>query len=109
MPCPVILRKVVLLFIVSVMVSMEVIVGAKNVSSSPSRPRVVNIGSMFTINSVIGQSTMPAIYAAVDEVNADPNVLKGTKLNLTVKDTNCSGFVGTVDGMVLNLKSFSGI
>lgn len=101
MPCHVILRKVVLLFMVSVMVPMEVIVGAKNVSSSPSRPRVVNIGSMFTINSVIGQSTMPGIYAAVDEVNADPSVLKGTKLNLIVKDTNCSGFVGTVDALQL--------
>ena len=74
--------------------------GAGNgaVSSSSSRPSSVNIGVLFTYNSAIGRSAMPAIFAAVEDVNADSTVLRGTKLNVFAHDTNCSGFLGTVDG-----------
>lgn len=73
------------------------VLGGRN-GTAPSRPRVVNIGALFTINSVIGRSARPAIKAAVDDVNSDSSILSGTKLNLIVQDTNCSGFIGTVDG-----------
>lgn len=77
---------------------MEIMVGARNGSVSSSRPRSVNIGVLFTTNSVIGRAASPAIAAAVDDVNSDPNILSGTKLNFILHDTNCSGFVGTVEG-----------
>ncbi|VFQ61748.1 unnamed protein product [Cuscuta campestris] len=65
------------------------------------RPETVNIGALFTMNSVIGRSAKPAIMAAVDDVNSDPNILSGTKLNLILQDTNCSCFIGTVDSLRL--------
>lgn len=80
---------------------MEVmgITGNASVSSSTSlRPSVVNFGALFTIDSVIGRSVKPAIAAAVDDVNADKSILRGTRLNLILHDTNCSGFLGTVEG-----------
>ncbi|CAA0816073.1 Glutamate receptor 3.4 [Striga hermonthica] len=64
-------------------------------------PKVINIGALFTSDSVIGRSAGPAILAAVDNVNSDNGILKGTKLNLIVQDTNCSGFLGIVDAMKL--------
>lgn len=72
--------------------------GAGSGAGASARPKVVNVGALFTIDSVIGKSVRPAIVAAVDDVNSNTNILHGTKLNLIVHDTNCSGFVGTVEG-----------
>lgn len=71
---------------------------SQNTSVSSSNPRVLNIGVLFTLDSVIGRSAQPAILAAVDDVNADKSILHGTKLNMILHDTNCSGFLGTVEG-----------
>lgn len=71
---------------------------SQNTSVSSSNPRVLNVGVLFTLDSVIGRSAQPAILAAVDDVNADNSVLTGTKLKLILHDTNCSGFLGTVEG-----------
>lgn len=68
----------------------------RNVSSS--KQAVINIGALFTVNSVIGRSVKPAIKAAVDDVNSDSSILQGKHLNLIMSDTNCSGFLGTVEG-----------
>ncbi|KAK1326696.1 Glutamate receptor 3.4 [Acorus calamus] len=65
------------------------------------RPTVVNIGALFTYDSTIGRSTKAAILAAVDDVNADPTVLPGTRLNVITQDSNCSGFLGTVEALQL--------
>ncbi|KVH93142.1 Extracellular ligand-binding receptor [Cynara cardunculus var. scolymus] len=70
-------------------------------SSSWRIPRVVNIGALFTVDSVIGRSVKPAIEAAIDDVNSNPTVLAGTRLNLILHDTNCSGFLGTVEALQL--------
>ena len=43
-----------------------------------------------------------AIELAVDDVNADRTVLAGTHLNLLAQDTNCSGFLGTIEGWLLS-------
>lgn len=61
-------------------------------------PDAVNIGAVFTFNSVIGRATKVAMEAAVSDVNADPRILKGTKLRLIVEDANCSVFLGSVGG-----------
>ncbi|CAL5391210.1 unnamed protein product [Camellia sinensis] len=42
-------------------------------------------------------TSKPGIEAAVDDVNSDSTVLAGMKLNLILHDTNCSGFLGTVE------------
>ncbi|KAI4334103.1 hypothetical protein L6164_018835 [Bauhinia variegata] len=67
----------------------------------PSRPSVVRIGALFTINSVIGRSAKPAILAAIDDVNADKSILPDTKVEVILHDTNCSGFLGTVEALQL--------
>lgn len=77
-----------------------------NASVSSSRPSVVNVGALFTFNSVIGRAVKPAIAMAIADVNSDSTVLSGTKLNLVSHDTNCSGFLGTVEG---NLWNFSNL
>lgn len=70
-------------------------------ASSSRRPKVVNIGALLTVNSVIGRSVKPAIIAAVDDVNANTNILGETQLNLILHDTNCSGFLGTIEALEL--------
>ena len=90
--------RIVLSLILCFWVPLGVIGSTGNVTVRSSRPTSVNIGALFTQNSVIGRSAKPAISAAVDDVNSDPTVLHGTKLNVIFHDTNCSGFMGTVEG-----------
>ncbi|XXG82861.1 hypothetical protein AAC387_Pa10g0746 [Persea americana] len=77
------------------------VIGQHQNASSHSRPSSVTIGSMFTFNSVIGRVAQVAIAAAVDDVNSDSSVLSGTRLNIILQDTNCSGFLGTVEAFQL--------
>ena len=72
-------------------------------STVSSRPSVLRIGVLFTLNSVIGRSAKPAVMAAVDDVNANTSILPGTKLEIILHDTNCSGFLGTLEGICKNL------
>ncbi|XP_059644990.1 glutamate receptor 3.6-like isoform X2 [Cornus florida] len=64
-----------------------------------TRPEVVNIGSIFFFNSTIGKVAKVAIEAAVEDVNSNPNVLGGTKLNLAMYDSNSSGFMGILEAL----------
>lgn len=68
-----------------------------------TRPAEVRIGALFTFGSVIGMAVRSAIELAVADVNADPTILWGTKLSVLMQDTNCSGFVGTIEGLNLFL------
>ncbi|XWS34278.1 hypothetical protein CRYUN_Cryun21dG0027100 [Craigia yunnanensis] len=70
-------------------------------SSSSLKPNVINIGALFTLNSVIGRAAKPALQAAIDDVNSDPNILNGIELKLLLHDTNCSGFAGTMEALQL--------
>lgn len=63
-----------------------------------SRPAVVNIGALFTLNSTIGRVAKIAIEEALKDVNSNSSILHGTKLNITMQNTNCSGFLGMVEG-----------
>lgn len=80
--------------------------GVSSSSTSSSRPSVANLGTLYTYDSVIGRAAGPAIEAAVDDVNSDPTILPGTRLSLISQNTNCSGFLGTVEGISFS-KSFS--
>lgn len=63
------------------------------------RPASVNIGAVFTFDSVIGKAAKAAIEMAVSDVNADPVVLNGTKLKLIMEDASCSVFLGSIGGI----------
>ncbi|GFY87741.1 glutamate receptor 3.6 [Actinidia rufa] len=54
---------------------------------------------MLSFHSEIGKVGKVALEAAVEDVNSDPAVLRGTKLRLTMKDINYSGFMAMVDAL----------
>lgn len=72
-------------------------------SSSAPRPKVVNVGAIFTLDSTIGRVANIAIREAVKDVNSNSNVLRGTKLNVNIRNSNCSGFLGLVEGNFFSL------
>lgn len=63
------------------------------------RPAVVNIGAIFTFNSVIGRASKSAMEVATSDINSDSSILSGTELKLVMKDANCSVFMGSVGGI----------
>lgn len=63
-----------------------------------TRPANVHIGAMHNFDSTIGKAAKVAIDAAVEDVNASPNILKSTRLLIDQRDTNYSGFLGIVEG-----------
>ena len=63
-----------------------------------ARPDAVSVGALFTFNSTIGRAAKIAIFAAVNEINNDSSILPGTNLVVEMQDSNCSGFVGIVQG-----------
>lgn len=63
-----------------------------------TRPASVNIGAVFAFDSVIGRVAKEAMEMAVSDVNGDPTVLNGTKLNLIMKDAMCNAFLGSIGG-----------
>ncbi|KAG5252064.1 glutamate receptor [Salix suchowensis] len=66
---------------------------------SCQRPAAVNIGAVFTFDSVIGKVAKPAMDAAMSDVNSSGRIR--TKLNLIMEDVNSSVFMGTVDAFQL--------
>ncbi|GAB4825158.1 hypothetical protein Ancab_008033 [Ancistrocladus abbreviatus] len=90
--------KALLLLMLCALEPIEVNGGARNGSASSSAPRSVNLGALFTFNSAIGRAVKPAISAAIDDINSNSSILPGTKLNPIFYDTNCSGFLGTMEG-----------
>ncbi|KAI9094275.1 hypothetical protein K1719_026857 [Acacia pycnantha] len=70
-----------------------------NKTNVPTRPSVVRVGVLFTLNSYIGRSAKPAILAALDDVNNDTTILPGIKMKVILVDSNCSGFIGTLEAM----------
>nr|GMC70566.1 glutamate receptor 3.7 isoform X1 [Ipomoea batatas] len=65
------------------------------------KPAVVNVGSVFTFNSIIGRAAKAAMDIAVSDINGDPSILAGTKLNLIQVDSNCSGFLASIGAFQL--------
>ncbi|GLT58841.1 hypothetical protein SLA2020_317020 [Shorea laevis] len=69
---------------------------AGNVSS---RPPVAKIGAIFQYGTAIGRVAKIAIPVAVDDVNSNSSILHGTKLSVTMHDSNGSGFLGMIEAM----------
>ncbi|XP_045800934.1 glutamate receptor 3.4-like isoform X1 [Trifolium pratense] len=89
------------IFVFCLWISNEVMAATIGNSSVSSRPSVLKIGALFTVNSVIGRSAKPGIMAAIEDVNANKSILPGVKLEVILHDTNCSGFLGTVEALQL--------
>lgn len=62
------------------------------------RPESVNIGAVFTFDSVIGRVAKVAMEMAVSDINSDPTILSETNLNLIMKDGMCNAFLGSTGG-----------
>lgn len=58
---------------------------------------VVNVGALFTFDSVIGRVVKVAIEAAREDINADPTLLKGVELKFVTRDVQCNVFMGSVE------------
>lgn len=76
-------------------------VRAANVSSS--RPAIVNIGAIFNLDSILGKVAKITLEEAVKDVNADTSILHGTKIVLTMQNSNYSGFLGMVQGDLFSI------
>ncbi|CAO2833706.1 unnamed protein product [Amaranthus hypochondriacus] len=70
-------------------------------TNNVSTPAVINIGALFSFNSTIGKVVKIAIQEAVDDVNSNPSILHGSTLNLTMRNSDCSGFMGFIQAMQL--------
>ncbi|CAJ1956330.1 unnamed protein product [Sphenostylis stenocarpa] len=99
--------RALFLLVLFLWIPSQVVVGRTRTtitnSTTSSTPRVLRVGALFTVNSIIGRSAKPAIIAAFEDVNADSSVLPGIKLEVSLHDTNCSGFAGTMEGNCQNL------
>lgn len=70
------------------------------------RPEVVEIGSIFAFDTIIGKVAKFALEAAVEDVNSSPDILGGTMLKLTMHDTtNATSFLGIIEGKPFLLSS----
>lgn len=95
----------ILLVLSNLLMLMQIDTRVITGNSTNPRPSVVNVGSLYTIDSIIGRSVRPAVVAAFEDVNSDSSILSGTKLNLISHDTNCSGFLGTIEALQLMEKN----
>ncbi|GMY22985.1 glutamate receptor 3.6-like [Fagus crenata] len=70
--------------------------GVTNIST---RPDVVNVGAILSYKSIIGKVAKVAMEAAVEDVNSDSTLLAGTKIELTMQDSNYSRFMAIVEAL----------
>ncbi|KAF5812300.1 putative periplasmic binding protein-like I [Helianthus annuus] len=59
-------------------------------------PEFVNVGVLFSFESVIGRAAKAAMKTAVVDVNKDSKILNGTQIRLIMEDTNCSVFKSSI-------------
>lgn len=71
-------------------------------SEEESNPDDVNIGAIFSFNTINGGVSKIGMEAAVEDVNSDPTILGGRKLVLSYHDSNFSGFLGIIGGTCMD-------
>ncbi|KAK1423914.1 hypothetical protein QVD17_19225 [Tagetes erecta] len=59
-------------------------------------PDFVNVGALFSFDSIIGRAAKAAMEAAVIDVNSDSTLLNATQMRLIMDDTNCSVFKSSI-------------
>lgn len=82
-------------FVLLLLINIQISSGLN--ASTSNRPSMVNIGAIFSFNSAVGKVAKVAIEAAVEDVNSNPQILGGTELNMTMHNTNHSGFLGIAE------------
>jgi ionotropic glutamate receptor len=78
-------------------------IGAFPEGASTSRPDVVNVGAIFTFNTINGKVARVAMKAAEDDINSNPNILAGTNFSILMHDSNFSGFLGIIGGKLFTI------
>lgn len=71
-----------------------------------TRPEVVKVGALICFDSMIGKIAKLAINAAVEDVNSNSTILKGTVLKVAMQDTKTSDFLGIVEGRDTTLSAY---
>nr|XP_034889813.1 glutamate receptor 3.6-like [Populus alba] len=85
---------------VAVMVFSNVLLSSNGIGlNDTARPKVVKIGVLLNFNTTVGKVAKVAIEAAVEDVNSNDAILGETKLNVTMQDTENSGFLGMLDAL----------
>ncbi|XP_057525856.1 glutamate receptor 3.2-like isoform X2 [Amaranthus tricolor] len=59
----------------------------------------INLGAIFTLDTINGQVSQIAMKAAVDDINSDPNVLGARNLSLQIHDSNYNGFLSIMGAL----------
>jgi hypothetical protein len=67
-------------------------------SEDSEAPSVVPIGALVSYETLIGRVARKAIQMAVEDINRDKHLLKGSKLELQMVDTYCNAFQGAAGG-----------
>ncbi|MBA0742990.1 hypothetical protein Gogos_005714 [Gossypium gossypioides] len=62
-------------------------------------PAIVNVGAIFSFNTINGKVAKVAMKAAEDDINSDPSVLGGRKLSIKLHDSNFSSFLGILGAL----------
>ncbi|TYI49126.1 hypothetical protein E1A91_D12G014200v1 [Gossypium mustelinum] len=62
-------------------------------------PAIVNVGAIFSFNTINGKVAKVAMKAAEDDINSDPSVLGGRKLSIQLHDSNFSSFLGILGAL----------
>ncbi|KAJ6919177.1 hypothetical protein NC651_013209 [Populus alba x Populus x berolinensis] len=85
---------------VAVMVFSNVLLSSNGIGlNDTARPKAVKIGVLLNFNTIVGKVAKDAIEAAVEDVNSNDAILGQTKLNVTMQDTENSGFLGMLDAL----------
>ncbi|EEF41779.1 glutamate receptor 3.2 [Ricinus communis] len=70
-----------------------------SLSHGAPNPGVINVGAIFTFNTINGKVARIAMKAAEDDINSDPSILGGWKFSTTMHDSNFSGFLGIIGAL----------
>ncbi|XP_040938348.1 glutamate receptor 3.2 isoform X4 [Gossypium hirsutum] len=62
-------------------------------------PGIVNVGAIFSFNTINGKVAKVAMKAAEEDINSDPSVLGGRKLSIQLHDSNFSSFLGIIGAL----------
>lgn len=79
------------------------VVCIRALSEGALRPDIVQVGAVFTFNTINGKVARIAMKAAEDDVNSDPSILGGSKLSILIHDSNFNEFLGITGGKLFSL------
>ncbi|BAT80438.1 hypothetical protein LR48_Vigan338s001300 [Vigna angularis] len=88
-----------LLFLAFTLILLHGSSTAREEASRHDDDDVVNIGAIFTLQTINGKVSKIAIEAAEQDVNSDPRILGGRRLSINVHDSNFSGFLGFIGAL----------